>query len=535
MSDEGKDPMRDMNRVLPSSEEAEKAVLSCILQSPETLCDDALSTGLAEQFYNPAHRTLLEEMLAFYQKDDKILELVSFTQYLIDRGNMDKLGGPGFLSELLSPVFIPEQYPYYKSILRDKWLLRKMITVGSSLVTRAYEYQEKIMDALTLSEAEMFDLIDAAQASTLRGGGLEPASVTLKVWIDHIEQVIKNRGRITGICTGINDLDRTLHGIDDNEGECLVVAARPGMGKTAAACSFIDSFIKQRVPTAFFPIESGNNRSWDRIVLGSEGVDTSKSISGMFSRQEQKQIMQYAKDHNDAPFYMDNSPALNAAELRHRVKAAKRKWGIRVLVVDYLGLVKPVTERGLEQERLALAEVMDTLHYLKRKFKLAVILLVQLNRETDRTAGKPPVLADLAGSASIEAYADHVVFIHRPAYYKPWHRLDEDGQKKWKDDTSGLRRANPAFWSRGENYADLDAAEAVARQDYEEHALLYVRKNRRGPTPELWVRFQSELTRFSSRTAEVYSNNESKRQVGYESRPQPKLSAEMDEAFPEKG
>lgn len=522
-------PLAEAPRQMPYSDDAEKGVLSCILQNPEELCDDAMSSDLHSQFYHPGNRDMLHHMLEFYQKDDKVLELVSFSQYLIDLAVMDKLGGPSVLAELLGFVPTPAHYPYYKGIIREKWLLRKMITVGESLKKRAHEYQENIIEALTMSESEMFELIDEAQASTLRSGGLEPASETLDRWTDHMEKVMKNRGRITGITTGINDVDRTLHGIDDAEGECLVLAARPGQGKTAAACSMIDSLIEQKIPTAYFPIEMGTNRTWDRIILGSKNIDTAKSITGMFSRDEIKQMTDYANTARNAPLYMDNSPAINTAELRHRVKAAKRKWGIRVLVVDYLGLVDPVTAEGKEQERLALKEVMKTLHYLKRKYSLAVILLVQLSRETDRAPGKAPVLADLSGSADIERYADHVIFIHRPAYYKPWVKLGEDGQQEWMETTKQLRGNGSKYWSDGEDYPDMDSTYATARQDYEEHSIWFVRKNRRGPTPDLWVRFQPRLTRFSSRTAALYSNDETKRQTNYESRPQPRLSKETDE------
>jgi replicative DNA helicase len=412
------------------SDDAEKGILACIFQNPEELCDDALSCGLEAQFYHAGNKSMLKHALEFYQKDDKVLEIISFSQYLIDIGEMAKLGGPSILPELLNFVPTPTHYPYYKGIVRDKWLLRKMAAVGQSLIARAYEYQERIIEALTLSESEMFELIDEAQSATLRVGGLESAGVTLDRWTDHANEVMKNKGRITGIQTGNNDLDRTLHGIDDKEGECLVLAARPGQGKTAAACSIIDTLIQDQVPTAYFPIEMGTNRTWDRIILGSQGIDTAKSITGMFSRDEIKKMMAYADAAKTAPIYMDNSPSLNTAELRHRVKAAKRKWGIRVLIVDYLGLVDPVTDEGKEQERLALKEVMRTVHYLKRKYSLAVILLVQLSRETDRAPGKAPVLADLAGSADIERYADHVVFIHRPAYFKHWAKLGDDGQEE---------------------------------------------------------------------------------------------------------
>lgn len=522
----GADPLRDVGRAMPFSDDAEKGILSCLLQSPEDLCNEARARGLLGQFYHPAHRLLLEEILLLEERDDAVVDLVSFSQWLIDRGAMDKVGGPGFLAELLSFVPTAAHFPYYVGIVRDKWILRRSIQIGQNIISRAYEFEEDVMESLTKGEAEMFELIDLAQAAALRQGGLEPAGVTIDRWEEHTQQAMRNRGRITGVSTGINDLDRTLHGIDDAEGELLVLAARPGQGKTAAACSFLDHWLATGIRTAYFPIEMGTNRTWDRVILGAEGIDTSKSITGMFSREEMRRMTGYAQRARQADcLWMDNSPALNTAELRHRVKMAKRKHAIRVVMVDYLGLVQPVTDQGKEQERLALKECMETLHYLKRKYNLAIILLVQLSRETDRNMGKAPVLADLAGSADIERYADHVAFIHRPCYFLPWQKLKDDAREKWAAAVRPMRSANPNFWSRGERYAEWVAPDGAfedereLRQDYEEHALFYVRKNRRGPTPDLMVRFEPELTRFSSRTPALYTNNVDHRQAGYESKP----------------
>lgn len=137
--------------------------------------------------------------------------------------------------------------------------------------------------------------------------------------------------------------------------------------------------------------------------------------------------------------------------------------------------------------------------------------MVQMDRGKDREHGKPPVLADLAGSAAIEWYADHVIFIHRPPYYVPWQKLSEDAQKAWKELVLPRRDRNPKQWSAGAKYSEEDG---WAREDYEEDAVLFIRKNRRGPTPEVHVRYESEYTRFSSRMPKLNSNDSRDHQIG---------------------
>lgn len=541
---------------IPRSDDAEKGLLCCFLQTPDLL-DDAHSTIPPELFYNVAHRLIYEELLVMNSGEVPI-DTVTFIQHLIDRALLEKCGGPGFMGELTNFIPTAAHYPHYRSILRNQYLLRRIIQAGAEFQNLAMEHREAPREAMDKAEASLFQIIELADDFAARKAGLRAASETLDSWTDYMSEIIKNKGEITGIPTGLNDLDRTLHGLQDGEGELMVIAARPGMGKTALATTLLRNIaLDCRMPTAFFPIEMGTNRTWDRIILGSNDIDTSKANTGMFSREEYRRMMDFVSSTYDAPFYMNGEPSLSTAELRQQVKAAKKKHGIRCLVIDYLSLVSPVTKEGQEQERLAIKEVMQTCHYLKRHFKLAIILLVQAARDTDRNQGKPPVLADLAGSSEIERYADHIIFIHRPAYYTAWHHLKPKQRLEFWMHAAVQRAEHPELWSDGLLYADeysgsYSAAKsttatdetdpfgtdddtsstnpdeatkqlakkqgttidlAKCREDWEQHALLYVRKNRRGPTPELWVRYMAQHTRFESRTPKLFSNNVGERQV----------------------
>ena len=167
------------------------------------------------------------------------------------------------------------------------------------------------------------------------------------------------------------------------------------------------------------------------------------------------------------------------------------------MIIDHLTLIKPVTEAGQKEERIGIKEVMEAVQWIKKELKIVVLLLVQMNRESDRNVGKPPVMADLAGSAAIEQYADHIMFLYRPSYYVPWHRLHENHKEAWIDEIEPRRQRNPDLWATTSPYTKEDGG--FHRLDYEQDAIIFVRKNRRGPTPEVHVRFQPEFTWYSTR------------------------------------
>jgi replicative DNA helicase len=512
----------------PYSHDAEQGVLSCFLQNPADLLADARSKLPPDAFYHPGHRVLYEEMLGFSINPARTLDLVTISQHLSDRQCMDKVGGPGYLAELLNFIAVPSQYPEYKGILIDKLLLRRIIAACQSGISRAHEYSEDITQQLSLTESEVFDVLHSAQTRGDFAQGPQPSQVYIPEWIESTEQAYRNRGKITGIRTGLNEIDLTLHGIDDSQGEVCIFAGRPGMGKTALAATVVDNLASSGVPGAVFSLEMSRKQLLDRIVVGGIGLDTSLCITGMFSRDDYQRIGVRAMEWQNYPVHINEGAVLTTADLRAQVQVLKRKHGIRWIVIDHLHLMKGVGKAAQDDERLRLVEVMETLQFIKKQFKIAIFLMVQLNRESDRKkAGEPPVLADLSGSAAIEQFADHVIFIHRPSYYKPWHLLNDEAKTVWIDGHNEQRERNPSLWSDGTRYehgamdgtTEKAASPGYARQDYEEHALLYVRKNRRGPTPELSVRYTAHTTRFSSRQAKVFSNNAADRQVGYQNKP----------------
>lgn len=519
-------------RAMPFSDEAEKGILSCFMHTPSELLPDARGSIAPDCFYHPANRTLFEALLDMHAAE-KPVEYVALAQYLQDKGLMEKIGGQGTLAELLDFVPAPTHYSYYKGIVQDKLLLRRVLSACAELTQQCYEYQEDVLQVLTHAESKMFDILSSAKTRGLSGSSAIPAKEAVMQWMEHLQIQIDNRGHITGLSTGLADVDRTFWGIDDKEGEIFTLGGRPGAGKTAGGVTLAENLgCVQQIPGAIFTQEMSINQWLTRQVLGQGEIDTAKGLTAHFNRDELCRIIPgRVKTLSNAPIHFCGNPSLSTADLRQQVQLLKRRHGIRWIIVDHLHLVKPVGETATKDERIRLVETMETLQFLKKEFKLGIILLVQLSRETDRNKGALPVLADLSGSAAIEQFSDQVVFIHRPVYHTEWRDLDEKKQERFLNAIQKQREANPTYWADGRKheseYSDdgkhmkhLSADEQKAqwmswrnRQDWEEHALWVVRKNRRGPTPEIFMRFQAEFTRFTSRTKELFSNNEANRQV----------------------
>jgi replicative DNA helicase len=506
----------DVRSGLPASEEAERLVCSCVLQAPLELMPVAMGMR-PEWFYFERFRLLFEELRGMDMERAPI-ELASVAQRLRDKQLLEKMGGEGWLMEVEGAAVTPGHFSFYREVVLAKHLLRRVWLTGTDYAQRVAEWgTEDPRQLVEQMEASVFGVLQegqkAAEAGQARAGAVVMKEAVHE-WLEQMEEVSRRKGGILGLPTGITDLDRALHGLDDREGEIMVVAGRPGMGKTALGCTLVENMgVEHGAPGMVFSVEMTRHQLLSRIVLGGAGVDTAKAHTAFFSKEEmQVNIPQQVKRLQGAPVWFDDRSELTTADLRTGVQVAKRQHGIRWIMVDHLHLVKGVQEQSLRDERVRLVEVMQTLQFIKKEFGIAVILMVQMNRDSDRSFGKPPVLADLSGSAAIEQYADHVVFIHRPPYYVPWSRKSEEKQEEWAASIEGHRRSQPDYWSGGDKYPD--ETYGPEHQDYDEHAVLFVRKNRRGPTPDVWVRFQPELTRFSSRTAKLFSNDPEQRQVG---------------------
>jgi replicative DNA helicase len=498
-----------------ATQEAENGLLSCIMQYPDLLADARRKLPTGKAFADANNGEIYDFMIEHVDASEP-LELVTFTDRLRRRGRLDQIGGPGRISDIFVYVPLASHFEFYLDIVWTRSKLTRLrqtaLQIANSVDAYGREQDESLSEIVNRAETQMFELVQEVSSEQQAGTGMITTQESLGQWVDHLEIVMANRGKIIGLTTGLHEIDQTLHGLDDSQGEIFVIAGRPGQGKTAMGISLESHFIDQGFPGLTISAEMSGVQWNNRLVLGSCQIDTAKAITGNFMRGETEQIMRRVKQLQGAKRHINSDSYITTADLRSQAQIAKRQHNIRWMIIDHLTLIKPVSVQGAKEERLGIKETMEACQWIKKELNIVVVLLVQMSRESDRNIGKPPVMADLAGSAAIEQYADHIMFLYRPSYYVPWHRLSDSAREAWIDQTRPRRQRSPELWVGNGKYSDEDGG--VARHDYEQDAILFFRKNRRGPTPEVHVRFVPEHTWFSTRMPCLNSVNPLDQQFG---------------------
>lgn len=589
MSDEGQwqapakavsaeDKLARLNRKLPFSPEAEGGLLSCLLNDPRRVVECAARLPV-EALYHPANQSILQAMYRMQEKGEAI-EVTALTHQLRDANKLDSVGGPAAVSEIASFIPIAAHFEFYLGTVVRDYLRRQMINACAQGIEDALNFNDEqqegeIPDArlmLDLAQQRTFDVLQLASNLQDTEGGPVKSHVFMQSYVDHLERVMQNVGKVIGIQTGLPDVDRIVCGLDDKRGEMFVVGARPGHGKTALLGTMLkDMCIEGGIPTLFFSMEMGTHQIMDRIVFGGYGIDTNKARTGMLSRAEKDQVGQNVRKVATAPLWVDESAEVNTVEFRSRVEMMVRLHGIKLLFVDYLQLIKPCTKIGRSEERLAITEALSTLHLLKKRHKLVIIVAAQLNQNIEKTPGRRHMLSDFAGSDSIGKYADYATFIVRPSEVKRWKDLNDKQRAAHIDRWKELRMAQPGRWAgwmvlskQDTEQADQPASQGKLNvegddeipafddrrppkkggapkrnddedegakdrntklvvhngetwvfdneKDWDESAELQLVKNRNGPTPDIPIRFRREFARFDTRTPKLFSNDPDQRQ-----------------------
>jgi replicative DNA helicase len=502
--------------------EAERAVVSACMQGPGVWLAKARQVVPGPEVFTSAPLAALwETLLELDGKSLPVDDVTTVAQRLAERGWGEKMNVPAFVTEVYTSLTITSHCETHFRTVLDKHFLRELRKAGAEIMEMAEAaggegLMRPVHEVVAEAESRVFGLLQEIEGNQESPGPKKVADI-LPDWVEKLETRIANRDKILGLTTGIHEIDLTANGFDDKNGEIVVVAGRPGQGKTTFCKTLLQHWGVANDPGVFFSAEMSADQILNGLVLGGEGVDVKKAWTGHFSHEDQDATRKGLRKVQNWPLWINDASRITTADLRIQTQTLKRKAGIRWIAVDHLHLIKGV-EKASAEERMRLVEVMETLQFLKKEHKLVVLLLVQLNRETDRNAGKPPMLADLSGSAAIEQYADHVLFIHRPPYYTTWDRLPEQTRNLWEDLVVPRRARSPELWSDGRKYEHENGG--APRQDYEEDAMLFWRKNRRGPTPELHVRFEAERGLFSTRMPKAQSNNVLDWQIG-SYRPEP--------------
>ncbi len=447
---------QDVGRTLPHSVEAEQGVLGSMLISPRDIIAECVEKINEEYFYIPAHQIIYAALVDLWTAGQGI-DLITFTQVLRDRNTLDAVGGAAAITNLFTFVPTAANVTYYLEIVRDKYILRQIISACTESVRRSFEEQDEVANLLDEVEKKIFAVGEdrfKGQMPSMREQVMEA--------IESIEALYANRGSITGVSTGFKMLDEMTSGL--HPAEMIVIAARPSMGKTAFAMNIAEHVaIESRKAVAVFSLEMSSQQLVQRLLCSRARVNSKKVRDGFLAERDFTSLTSAASKLAEAQMFIDDTAGLNILELRAKARRLKSQHDIQLVVVDYLQLLRSTSRRGQDNRQIEISEISAGLKSLAKELRIPVIVLAQLNRNPENRTGDSkgrPRLSDLRESGSIEQDADFVGLLVREEYY-----------------------------------ADSDEE----RQESEGKADLIIAKQRNGPTGDVPLTFIKEYTRFEDR------------------------------------
>lgn len=390
-------------KIPPHSEEAERSVLGAILIDREAIVQvsDLL---LPEHFYSERHSQIYEGMLSLYEGREPI-DLVTLPQRLKEQNKLKQVGGASYLAGLVEEVPTSANSRKYAGIIKDYATRRKLISDSAQIVETSFDESVSVANLLDQAEQKIF----ALSQRHLKQGFLAIKSV-LADSFDRLDELAKKSGSLRGVATGFADLDKTLAGMQDSN--LLILAARPGIGKTAFSLNVAQYVaVSSKVPVGFFSLEMSKEELVDRMLVAQADIDAWKLKTGKLSGGDFEKLSDAMGVLAEAPLFIDDTPGISVLEMRTKARRLKAEHNLGLIVVDYLQLVRG---RNLENRVQEVGEISQGLKNLARELKIPVVALSQLSRAIEhRGSGSAPQLADLRESGSIEQDADVVMFLYR--------------------------------------------------------------------------------------------------------------------------
>ncbi len=396
-----------LERLPPQNLDAERSVLGGILLDNSAV--HSISEMLrAEQFYREAHRKIYQAMLSLHDKGEPV-DLVTLSEELQRKGILQEVGGTSYLAALADQVPTAANIQYYAKIVRDKSTMRQIIEAATEIATRGYEDVEDVDQYLDKSEQLILEI-----SRKQRKKGFAPIHEILMKSFKSIEEAFHRKQAVTGIPTRFKKFDLLTCGLQPSD--LVIIAGRPGMGKTAFALNIARNVaVETNVPVAIFSLEMSKEQLVTRLLSAEAGIDSMKLRTGHFNASYWTALVRAADVLSQAPIFIDDSPIISVMEMRGKARQMKSEENIGLIVVDYLQLMD---SGGRAESRIQeISEISRSLKHLAKELDVPVIALSQLNREPDKRTDKRPVLADLRESGAIEQDADLIVFLYREECY----------------------------------------------------------------------------------------------------------------------
>ena len=404
------------SKLPPQAVDLEEAVLGAMML--ETNAAAAVIDLLKpETFYKEAHQKIFEAIFSLFHSSQPV-DILTVTNELKLKGNLEIVGGAYFISQLTSRVASSANIEFHTRIVIQKYIQRELIRVCSQITKTAYEDTTDVLELLDEAEKNLFSIGE----DNIRKKGTDMKSLILQAF-NTIEEASKMDGGLTGIGTGFTKLDHLTGGWQRSD--LVIIASRPSMGKTAFTLTMARNMaVDFKKPIAYFSLEMSALQLVTRLISSESEIEANKIRTGKLDKDEWGHLHSRMNQLSEAPLFIDDTPALSIFELRAKCRRLKQQYKIEAIFIDYIQLMSGSEGKGNREQEIS--SISRSLKSLAKELNIPVIALSQLSRAVElRTGSKRPQLSDLRESGAIEQDADLVAFIYRPSYYKL--ELDENG------------------------------------------------------------------------------------------------------------
>ncbi len=393
-------------RSLPQSLEAEQSVIGSMIIDKNAIIK-ATEKLKEEDFYRDGHKVIFK---AIYEmlKNDNPVDLVTLLEYLKSNEQLEKAGGVTYITELSSSIATTANLGAYIKIVEEKAILRKLIKASTKIIEDSYNRQGEVENVLDGAEKKIFDIAEKRNTSDF-----EPLNQVLERGFLEIERLFNNKGDITGVSSGIKDLDAKTSGFQ--KGDMVLIAARPSMGKTTFALNIAEhAALREGKSVVIFSLEMSKEQLAYKLLCSEANVDLLKLRTGTLDDKDWESIARATGPLSKAKIYIDDTAGVSVMEMRSKCRKLKMEYGIDMILIDYLQLMSGSNTESRQQE---VSEISRSIKALAKEMECPVIALSQLSRAPEQRTDHRPMLSDLRESGSIEQDADVVMFLYRDEYY----------------------------------------------------------------------------------------------------------------------
>jgi replicative DNA helicase len=453
----------DIGKVPPQATDIEQVVLGAMMLEKEAL-NDTINIITKDSFYDPRHQFIYGAMHDLFAST-KPVDLITVTDRLQKNGELEAAGGVAYIAQLTNRVASSAHIEFHARIIAEKFIKRELIKVSSEIIRDSYDDTFDVFDLLNKAESNLFQIAESnmtKQASTMQN--------IVGDAIAEIEKARNNPDGISGTPSGFHDLDKITSGWQKSD--MIVIAARPGMGKTALVLSMArNTAVDYNMGVAVFSLEMSAVQLVKRLIAGEARIDSEKLRKGNLADHEFQQLHSRITALSAAPIFIDDTPAISIFDFRAKCRRLKAQHDIQLVIIDYLQLMSAKDGKGSGNREQEISNISRSIKEIAKELNIPIIALAQLSRSVEQRGGdKKPILSDLRESGAIEQDADIVSFIYRPDYYGIV--KDDDGNSN-----HGI----------GE---------------------IIIAKHRNGKTDRVRLRFVPEYARFENLT-QAYDNNDS--------------------------